>query len=73
MYSRQVSDCEAPLHTIKQLLAIDKPPSPDVLQSKSFNSVGRNISALVGCIKKLRAHYEVQLLETYKIPQFNLI
>ena len=26
----------------------------NILQSKSFNSVGRNISALVGCIKKLR-------------------
>ena len=38
-----------------------------LLQSKSFNSVGRNISALVGCIKKLRALYKVQLLETYKI------
>ena len=44
-----------------------------VLQSKSFISVGRNISALVGCIKKLRALYEVQLLEIYKIPQLNLI
>ena len=43
------------------------------IQSKSFNSVGRNISALVGCIKKLRALYEVQLLEIYKIPQLNLI
>ena len=43
------------------------------VQSKSFNSVGRNISALVGCIKKLRALYEVQFLETYKIPQLNLI
>ena len=43
------------------------------LQSKSFNSVGRNISALVGCIKKLRALYEVQLLEIYKIPQLNFI
>ena len=39
------------------------------IQSKSFNSVGRNISALVGCIKKLRALYEVQLLEIYKIPR----
>ena len=43
------------------------------IQSKSFNSVGRNISALVGCIKKLRTLYEVQLLEIYKIPQLNLI
>ena len=33
------------------------------LQSGPFNSVGRNISALVGCIKKLTALYEVQLLE----------
>ena len=43
-----------------------------LLQSKSFNSVGRNISALVGCIKKLRALFEVQLLETYKISQLDL-
>ena len=42
------------------------------LQSKSFNSVGRNISALVGCIKKLRALYEVQLLETFQIQQMDL-
>ena len=34
-------------------------------KSKSFNSVGRNISALVGCIKTVRALYEVQLLETF--------
>ena len=37
------------------------------LQSGLFIWVGRNISALVGCFKKLRALYEVQLLETYKI------
>ena len=43
------------------------------VQSKSFNSVCRNISALVGCIKKLRALYEVHFLEIYKIPQLNLI
>ena len=43
------------------------------IQSKSFNSVGRNISAQVGCIKKLRALYEVQLLETYKILRLNVI
>ena len=44
-----------------------------VVQSKSFIWVCRNISALFGCIKKLRAFYEVQLLEFYKIPQLNLI
>ena len=43
-----------------------------MLQSGPFNSVGRNISALVGCIKKLRALYEVQLLENYKIQLLNL-
>ena len=37
-----------------------------------FIWVSQNISALVGCIKKLRALYEVQLLETFKIPQLNL-
>ena len=42
------------------------------LQSGPFISVGRNISALVGCTKKLRALYEVQLLETFQIPQLNL-
>ena len=35
-----------------------------ITPQRSPNSVGRNISALVGCIKKLRALYEVQLLET---------
>ena len=40
-----------------------------VVQSGPFISVGRNISALVGCIKKLRALYEVQLLETFQIQQ----
>ena len=38
------------------------------VQSKSFIWVCRNISALVGCIKKLRALYEVQFLETFQIP-----
>ena len=52
---------------------VTRPLVNRVLQSKSFNSVGQNISALVVCIKKLRALYEVQLLETYKIPQLNLI
>ena len=42
------------------------------VQSKSFICVGPNISILVGCIKKLRGLYEVQLLETYQIPQLNL-
>ena len=36
-----------------------------VVQSGPFNSVGRDISALVGCTKKLRALYEVELLENY--------
>ena len=31
----------------------------------------RNISGLVGCIKKLSALYEVQLIESYKIPQLH--
>ena len=38
-----------------------------LLQSKSFIWVGQHISVLVGCIKKLRALYEVQLLETFQI------
>ena len=42
-----------------------------ILQSGPFNWVGRNISALVGCIEKLMALYEVQLLETFQIQQFN--
>ena len=36
-----------------------------MLQSGPFNSAGRNISALVGYTKKLRALYEVTLLENY--------
>ena len=43
-----------------------------ILQSKSFNSVGRNITALEGCIKKLRALYGVQLLKTFQIQQLDL-
>ena len=44
-----------------------------VVQSGLFIWVGRNISALlVGCIKKLRALYEVQLLETFQIQQLDL-
>ena len=35
------------------------------VQSGLFIWVGPNISALVGCIKKLRALYEVQLLEKF--------
>ena len=46
--------------------------SQEILQSGPFISVGRNISALVGCIKKLRALYEVQLLETFQIQQLDL-
>ena len=41
-------------------------------QSGLFIWVGRNISALVGYIKKLRALYEVQLLETFHIQQLDL-
>ena len=43
-----------------------------VLQSGPLISVGRNISALVGCFKKLRALYEVQFLETFQIQQLDL-
>ena len=32
----------------------------------------KNISALVGCIQKLRALYKVQLLETFQIQKLNL-
>ena len=37
-----------------------------------FICVGRNISVMVGRIKKLRPLYEVQLLETFQIQQLNL-
>ena len=43
-----------------------------VLQSGLFIWVGRNISALVSCIAKLRALYELQLLETFQIQQLDL-
>ena len=42
------------------------------IQSGLFIWVSRNISVLVGCIKKLRALYEVQLLETFRIEQSDL-
>ena len=41
------------------------------IQSKSFICVYRNISALVGCIKKLMALYEVQLLKTFQIGRLD--
>ena len=41
-------------------------------QLNPFNLVGPNISALVGCIKQIRALYEVQLLETFQIQQLNI-
>ena len=73
--------CTSLLHCIRRtslcehVMSIDRDilGNHSILQSEAFNSVGRNISALVGCIKKLRALYEVQLLEIYKIPQLNLI
>ena len=43
-----------------------------LLQSGLFIWVCRNISTLVGCIKKLRALYEVQLLETFQIQPLDL-
>ena len=42
------------------------------LQSGPFISTAQDISALVGCIKKLMALYEVQLCETFQIQQLDL-
>ena len=42
------------------------------LQSGPFISAAQDISALVGCIKKLMALYEVQLCETFQIQQLDL-
>ena len=43
-----------------------------IVQSGLFIWVGRNISALVGCTKKLRTLYKVQLLETFQIQQLDI-
>ena len=50
---------------LRELVVNCKTSETRIVQSGPFNSAGRNISALVGCIKNLRPLYEVQLLETF--------